>query len=200
MLGYLNSTVADFYLRHITQFYNPSGSASYADAFLKFLPLAPVDDGGRGALARSAEDLSATVERLTAVRRSISASPLSVFEHFRRLGQSVEGEELDRQSDASNLPRRLSGTTARVATLPNGRAELRLGRGSLRLPEFLAILVLDVLNTRGDMARGELLATHFPIRQPDCELFSGVLREWRQEINDLEEEITNSKSRPTTHW
>jgi hypothetical protein len=43
------------------------------------------------------------------------------------------------------------------------------------------------------MARDELLTTYFPTQQLGCELFSGVLREWRQEINDLEEEIATGE-------
>jgi hypothetical protein len=193
LLGFLNSTVSDFYLRHITQFYNPSGSASYADAFLKFLPLPPVDAIERGHLVQSAENISAAMERLTAVRRSISASPVSLFAHFRNLGRTIEGEQLERQAEVSNLPRQVSGSTARVSILPDGRAELRLGRGSIRLPEFLATLVIDVLNATGGIPRDELSGTYFPTQRPDCELFSRTLHEWQEEVNALEEAISNSE-------
>jgi hypothetical protein len=133
------------------------------------------------------------MERLTVVRRLILASPNSLFEHFRNLGRTIEGEELNRQSEASNLPRQVSGATARVAILPDGRAELRLGRGSIRLPEFLATLVIDVLNATGGIMRDALLGAYLPTQRPDCELFSRTLQEWQEEVNGLEETIRNAE-------
>jgi len=57
LLGLLNSEVTDFYLRHITQFYNPSGSSSYADAYLKYIPIPAVQPEARVGIEASARHL-----------------------------------------------------------------------------------------------------------------------------------------------
>jgi hypothetical protein len=189
LLGLLNSEVTDFYLRHITQFYNSSGSCSYADAYLKYIPIPPVEPETRAELEASARHLSEITERINYLQRQIEWFPSSVFDEYQRSGQPLQGEELERQAEIDNLPRQLRSSTLQESTLLDGRIELRLGRGTIRLPSTLGPIVSQMLTVKGALERSELLSTFFPTRERDCHYFLETLFTWQQETASLEERV-----------
>jgi hypothetical protein len=119
----------------------------------------------------------------------VESFPSSAFDYYHRSGRPLQGEELGRQSDVANLPRRLRSSALRESTLVDHRTELRFGRGTIRLSPSLAALVSQMLAIRGTVERDELLSTFFPIREGDCQNFMETLLSWLRETSSLEDRV-----------
>jgi hypothetical protein len=187
--------VADFYLRHITKFYNPSGSCSYAAAYLKYIPIPAAEPETRIRIEASARHLAEITERINQLDGQIESFPRSVFDHFQRLGRPLQGEELERQAEVANLPRHLRGSACRESSLLDGRTQLQFGRGAIRLSASLAPIVRQILTVRRALDRSELLRTFFPARERDRRTFVEMLSSWQDEVSSLKGQIETAEAR-----
>jgi len=176
-------------LRHITQFYNPSGSCSYADAYLKYIPIPAASPDTRAKINAAAQHLSQLTERSNYLQGQIGSFPRSVFDHFQRSGRPLQGEELERQAEVANLPRKLRSSACRDSTLLDGRTQLQFGRGTIRVSASLAPILHEMLTIRGTLDKSELLRTFFPSRGRDCRTFVETLSSWQNEVSSLEGRI-----------
>jgi N-6 DNA Methylase len=195
LLGLLNSEATDFYLRHITQFYNPSGSCSYADAYLKYIPVPMAEPETRAEIEASARYLAEMTERINCLEGQIGSFPSSVFDHFQRLGRPFQGEELERQAEVTNLSRQLRASACRESPLLDGRTQLQFGRGVIRVSSSLARIVREMLILRGTLDRSKLLRTFFPTRVRDHRVFIETLSSWQDEVSSLEKQIETAEAR-----
>lgn len=73
-LGLLNSSVADFYLKHISSVYS-GGFWSYADAFLKWVPVPEATDEQKKRLAECVGKLTEKVNEYHEVKEALASFP-----------------------------------------------------------------------------------------------------------------------------
>ncbi len=185
LLALLNSEAIDFYIRHTTQFYNPSGSASYGDAFLKNVPIPNVSCDLRIGLETSARKLTKKVQEQQELEDRLKRFPDSAFTYLREQGMPATGEELWRLADISGLPRMIVGARLRMSNLLDGRVELRSGRGTVRLPRAMAEVVRRMISIRRAVSRDELLKTFVPDTEAGGERFVALALEWEVELRKI---------------
>ena len=193
-LGLLNSRTLDFYLRHITQVYNSSGSSSYADAYLKWLPIVDVASDQQHCISDLAQSLTAKTAELRQLEGNIAAFPASVTEAWRAEGKVPDLDDLSRLVTWSNLARNISYDSVSEQTDLRGNTVLSAGRGSMTLEPALARLVLQVLELRGRMTREELLGLEVPTDASEQAAYLQTLAEWQASTESLKGEIEQQEA------
>lgn len=187
-LGLLNSNVLDFYLRQISSVYS-NGYYSYADAFLKELPIAPASDVQRNAIAEVAKVLTEKVSILREYEKVVVNFPNSVTDARRKAGTVPNLEALSRLGEFKNLPKELQANRVSSQNTLLGEVELTIGNGRATLKPELAKLVDSVLQVRGRIARDELLTLQLPERENEQQAYIKQLAAWRKNINQLQADI-----------
>jgi hypothetical protein len=187
-LGLLNSKTLDFHLRHISSVYS-SGFYSYADAFLKDLPIGSATNEQQQAIIAAARTLIEKTAVLREREKAVAAFPDSVTGARRQEGDVPDLEVLSRLGLFGNLPREVRADRLGSEHDLMGQVVLRIGNGRMTLKPALARLVEKVLELRGKMARDELLALNVPEREVEQRAYLETLATWQTEIACLQEEI-----------
>ena len=194
-LGLLNSMSLDFFLKQISSVY-AGGFFSYADAFIKWLPIPEANPEDQKRLSDLAKELTRLTRDLAELEDDLANFPASLTDKLARQGKAPPRDALRNLASGGGLAKVLKAENATLETDLQGQAVLRLGRGGLTMPETLARLVLEVLQERGSMGRDDLLAIDFPIEPQDQRAYLDQLTAWRarrlrlqKKIRELEEEV-----------
>jgi TaqI-like C-terminal specificity domain/Eco57I restriction-modification methylase len=188
VLALLNSKAVDYFLRHITQFYNPAGSCSYADAFLKYLPIAPLNVGDAKSLQTSSAGLADLSLKRKVLLNQISTFPDSVFEHFKTIGQAQPTESLSNIAEISNLPTTIRAEMMSRQNLLDGRVSISIGRGTIWVSKDLADLIERTILARQEIDRSVFVELQYPSHTKDYDKYTKLLVEWQKDLSATENE------------
>jgi hypothetical protein len=194
-LGLLNSSVADFYLKHISSVYS-GGFWSYADAFLKWVPVPEATDEQKKRLAEYVCKLTEKVNEYHEVKEALASFPQGYWEELKRSGKAPSRDVLRNLARWGDLPQKVSAKQAQIQTDLQAQTVLRLGKSELLFRhEPHARLALEILRERGVVLKEELLEWELPLDPRDVEAFLGHLKELRNRRQILEQEIQDLEKR-----
>ena len=184
----MDSYALDFYVRHISSVYG-SGYYSYADAFLKNLPIPETTPTQQQTLSSFAQTLTEKTARLRALEKDVASFPASVTMQRRAAGRVPDLDDLTRLVTADNLPQTVDAAKVGEQDTLHGETVLRIGNGELRAKPSLAKFVRRVLKLRGKMGAEELLALEVPLSAADQSVYLETLATWEKEIGGLRVEM-----------
>ena len=188
-LGLLNSSVADFYLKHISSVYS-GGLWSYADAFLKWVPVPEATDEQKKRLAECVGKLTEKVNEYHEVKEALASFPQGYWEELKRSKKAPSRDVLQNLARWGNLPQKVSAKQAQIQTDLQAQTVLRLGKSELLFRhEPHARLALEILRERGVVLKEELLEWELPLDPRDVEAFLVHLTKLRNRCQTLEQEI-----------
>lgn len=187
-LGLLNSRANDFYLKQLSSVYS-NGYFSYADAFLKALPIPNANTKQQQTIASLAQPLTDKTARLRELEKNIAAFPESVTESLK--GKSLpDRDDLGRLIVTNTLPKTLSGKKVVEEGMLGGQTVLRMGKAELFIKKLeLAKLVRRILELRGTVDTREFLALEVPTTSKDQTRYLETLAAWESEVSVLAGEI-----------
>ena len=189
ILGLLNSKALDFQIKHLSSVYG-SGYYSYADAYLKDLPIPDVTEDQQTAITELAQTLTETTARLRKLKAAVAAFPDSVTAARRTVGTVPDLEALERLGLLQGVPREVRADKMTSEHDLTGQVVLRVGNGRMTFTPTLAELVEAVLATRGKLSYEALAALNVPEREPEQHAYVATLRQWQAERIELSGEIT----------
>jgi hypothetical protein len=189
ILALLNSKTVDFYLRHITQFYNPASSCSYADVFLKHLPIAGLSPSDRKSLKKSSTKLSESASLHERLTHQIGSFPQSVTDYLMSIGSAVATEQVSNLAEVSNLPTIIRSDIMTVQDLLDGRVCLTFGRGTIWADKELGRLIERAISGRQQIDRAEFLNLAYPERPKDRSRYLEIVEGWERELHKTKTEI-----------
>lgn len=183
----LNSNVADFHIRHISSVYS-GGYYSYADVFIKDLPIPSVTLEQETILSSLAEQLSINARENYRLEQCLKQFPDSYTTELRMAGNMPDLDTLERIAPLSgNLSQKLDYSKAELKNTLTGEIKLTIGRASLHVGgETLADLVFKTLEGQKTIARQIFLDLKFPTRARDQQKYLDIYKQWETEIVHLE--------------
>ncbi|MEF2278726.1 hypothetical protein V3W47_10475 [Deinococcus sp. YIM 134068] len=188
----LSSHPADFFIKTSGIVYS-GGYYSYADAYIRDLPIPASTSAQRDCLSRLARELTALTGELRGLEVQARDFPDSVSEERRGTGELPELDELGNLAQSAGLPQRLEANKVQeggesLLGKP-GEVTQRVGKGTLTLGAEHARLVREVLAQRRSIGRDELLALRVPERGADVRAYLDTLAGWRTRMAELRGEI-----------
>jgi len=194
-LGLLNSSVADFYLKHISSVYS-GGFWSYADAFLKWVPVPEATDEQKKRLAEYVGKLTEKVNEYHEVKEALASFPQGYWEELKQSEKAPSRDVLQNLARWGDLPQKVSAKQAQIQTDLQAQTVLRLGKSELLFRhEPHARLALEILRERGVVLKEKFLEWELPQDPQDVEAFLGHLKELRNRRQILEQEIQDLEKR-----
>lgn len=188
LLGVLNSFVGDFYIKSISSSYS-GGYYSYADAFIKWLPIPEISEEYKEELTKLVHRVEERTARLRKMRSELEGFPQSVMEELKKQGKAPPRKTLESLAiGINNLAREVSAKkdTSLQKDL-NGSLVLRLGKGTILFQhEAHARLVLKALKARGSVSREELLNWEIPENPNTAEEFLRKIESLEEDQNRIE--------------
>jgi len=188
VLGLLNSKALDFQIKHLSSVYG-SGFYSYADAYLKDLPIPPATEAQQTAIAKFTRTLTETTATLRSLVAAVRAFPDSVTAARREAGTVPDLEALGRLGILQGLPREVSDERISSEHDLMGQVVLKVGKGRMTLQPALAELVLAALKVRGKLPYEALASLNVPEREGEQRAYVEALREWQAQIVRLQGKI-----------
>lgn len=188
----LSSHPADFFIKSSGIVYS-GGYYSYADAYIRNLPIPASTPAQRDQLSRLARELTACTGELRRLEAQARAFPDSVSEERRAAGTLPELDVLGGMAQAAGLAQKLEAS--KVQDMDGGllgklgEVTLKVGKGTLTLGTEHARLVREVLAERRSLGRDELLALRVPERTADVRAYLDTLAGWRTRMAELRGEI-----------
>ncbi len=187
-MSLLNSRTLDFHLKQISSVYS-NGYFSYADAFLKGLPIASANPETERNISALAHLLTDKTARLRALEKQVETFPASLTVERRGAGTVPELDEVARLAVAGGLPKMIDASDVREQSDLQGQTVLAVGRGEVRAAPMLARLLRRVLDVRGKVKREELLGLELPMGESDQQDYLEQLAGWEGEVEELKRAI-----------
>ena len=195
ILALLNADVVDFYLRHITQFYNPAGSCSYADAFLKHLPIARFNTCDATEIAKGSELLAALSVEKQRLKECLQDFPNSATAELKAQNRAIAVGNLSDLAEVHHLPSVLRASAMSKSRLLDGRISISFGRGSVSADESLADLIEMSLAFNEGVDRETFLETKYPTRAQERARYSTYQRGLQEKLKVASNEGVDAEAK-----
>ncbi len=199
--GLLNSYSLDFHLRQLSSTY-AGGFYSYADAFLKDLPIPDASKKDQNRIAKLSQTLTTHTASARALEKDIAGFPESVNAQRRAAGNVPDLDSLENLLSGSggltselkwhsktSLSQDLMGEW--VLSIPRGKsATTELRAGSQTLLELTKAALLE----RGKIGRSDLLALRVPEKTAAQRQYLETLQNWKTTLETTRAQIRTLES------
>lgn len=183
--GLFNSSIVDFFLHQISSVHS-GGYYSYADAYIKWLPIPCVNEQQEDAIAALAVSQHEAAERQARLRGLVAGFPSTVTQELALAGSAPETEDLSRLALLTNLARNLAYSRHRRDVDLEGDAVITIGNGRIKCPQPVAEILMRYWQHHGQVTREELASLRVPIDTTVQGIYLSRLHDWRREIAEIE--------------
>ena len=193
--GILGSRLIDFWVKQQAVIYG-NGFYSYADQFIKDVPMLDIEKETRLKLKNLSKQLAEVATRLQKLEQQLEQFPESVTEALQEKKKSPDVDTFEnmvgsysplptelRHHPGARLETDLMGQT--VLVIPKGKTGVTEIRGA---PNFLQV-VQRTLEQRGKISRTELLVLPIPEREKQQREYLDTLQRWKDELIAVHAEI-----------
>jgi hypothetical protein len=200
LIGLLNSNVLDFLVRQISSPY-AGGFYSYADAFLRDLPIPETTTVDQNKVIELSNSLTSLATQTRDLEKDIAAFPESVTTARRVAGAVPDLDSLEnllagsggltteiRFDPRTSIAQDLLGQW--VLTIPRGKTSSEFRSDNQSLLELLRLC----LEKRGKFAKSELLDLRLPEREAAQKSYIQTLADWQTTLETLQAQIHQLES------
>jgi hypothetical protein len=196
-LALLNSTLLDFYLKHVSTIYE-GHTYSYGDQFIKQLPIKLPRTAREKELARRLSDLAEGLSEMKGNLRHLE-SECRAFPNAQAvtLGSAIELYALRRLVSGEPQSRTVDPRDYSISQMLDGHWGLRLGRATLSFPTELHLRLVEkwlLLQRQTKIPCSLLMDLNLPASETGCHLVLQTLSRTEDEIDRLRTSLEGGES------